>query len=67
MITDTPATLDRHERGEGRDDRRIPPSPIDERPIVRGPTQSDCSTRPLNREAALCHQMGDDLPSFSRP
>jgi hypothetical protein len=52
---EAPATFRRHQRREGGDHRRIPPSPVDEGPIVRGPSQSHCATGPLNREATLCH------------
>lgn len=34
-LPEPPATLGRHERGQGRDHRRIALGPVPERPIVR--------------------------------
>ena len=64
---EAPATLGRHERGQGRDHRRIPSRPVYERSVVRGSTESHRSTGPLNRKAIDRHQVSDDLPPFSRP
>ena len=64
---DPPPTLGRDQGRDGRDDWRIPPRPIHERPIVGGTIQSHGTTSPLNRKAIDRHQMRDDLPPFSRP
>ena len=37
-LPETPATLGRHERGQGRDHRRIALGSVQERPIVRRPS-----------------------------
>ena len=66
-LPESSATLGRHERGQGRNHRRIPPRPIHKRLIVRGAAQSHCTAGPLNRKAVHRHQMRDDLPSVSRP
>jgi hypothetical protein len=66
-LPEPPATLGRHEGREGRDYRRIPARPVHKGPIVACPTQPYGATGPLNRQAALGHQVGHDLSPLRGP
>ena len=64
---EAPATLGRHERREGRDDRSIATRPGHQRPIVGGPSQPDGATGPLNWKAVHRDEVRHDLPPFRGP
>lgn len=61
IFSESPAGLRLTQRRERRNDRGIALGPA-ERPIVRGSTEANRLTCPLNRKAALSHQMGGDFP-----
>ncbi len=67
VLPEPPAGLRLTQGLECRNDCGIALSLIDHRSIVRSPTQSDALAGPLNRKAALCDQVGHDLPPLNRP